>query len=49
MQGKTSKEIVAQLGISEKTAKTHVSNIFSKLRVSRWLQLLLYRIADRTE
>ena len=49
MQGKTNKEIAAQLGISESTVKTHVSNIFSKLRVSRRLQLLLYRIAGRTE
>ncbi len=49
MQGKTNKEIAAQLGISESTVKTHVSNIFSKLRVSRRLQLLLYRIADHTE
>jgi DNA-binding NarL/FixJ family response regulator len=49
MQGKRNKEIASQLGISEKTVKTHVSNIFSKLRVSRRLQILLYRIADHTE
>ncbi len=49
MQGKTNKEIASQLGISESTVKTHVSNIFSKLRVSRRLQLLLYRIVDHTE
>ncbi len=48
MQSKTNKEIAAQLGISESTVKTHVGNIFSKLRVSRRLQLLLYRIADHT-
>ncbi len=49
MQGKINKEIAAELGISESTVKTHVSNIFSKLRVSRRLQLLLYRIVDHTE
>jgi DNA-binding NarL/FixJ family response regulator len=46
-QGMTNKEIAAQLGISEKTVKTHLSNIFAKLKISRRLQLLLYRIADR--
>jgi DNA-binding NarL/FixJ family response regulator len=49
MQGKTNKEVAAHLGISEKTVKTHVRNIFSKLRVSRRIQLPLYRIADRAE
>ncbi len=49
MQGKTNKEIAAQLGISESTVKTHVSNIFSKLRISRRLQLLLHRIADHNK
>lgn len=48
MQGMTNKEIAAQLGISEKTVKTHLGNIFSKLKISRRLQLLLYRIADRS-
>jgi DNA-binding NarL/FixJ family response regulator len=48
IQGMTNKEIGAQLGISDKTVKTHLSNIFSKLKVSRRLELLLYRIADRS-
>jgi len=43
------KMIAAQLGISEKTVKAHLSNIFSKLKVSRRLQLLLHQIATRTE
>ena len=47
--GKTNKEIAADLGISEKTVKAHLSNVFSKLNIGRRLQLLLYRIEDRTE
>jgi len=48
-QGMTNKEIAAQLGISEKTVKAHLCNIFSKLKVSRRLQLLLHQIAERTD
>jgi two-component system response regulator DevR len=33
--GKTNKEIAADLGLSEKTIKNHLSNIFQKLQVSR--------------
>ncbi len=49
IHGMMNKEIATQLGISEKTVKAHLSNIFSKLKVSRRLQLLLHRIAKRTE
>jgi len=48
IQGMTNKEIGAQLGISDKTVKSHLSNIFGKLKVSRRLELLLYRIVDHT-
>lgn len=48
IHGMTNKEVATQLGISDKTVKTHLSNIFSKLKVSRRLELLLYRIVDRT-
>jgi len=44
-QGLTNKEIAARLGISDKTVKTHLGNIFSKLKISRRLQLLLHRIS----
>ncbi len=49
IQGMMNKEIAAQLGISEKTIKAHLSNIFSKLKVSRRLELLLHQIAKRTD
>ena len=40
MQGMMNKEIATQLGISEKTVKAHLRNIFRKLKVSRRAQLL---------
>ncbi len=49
IHGMMNKEIATQLGISEKTVKAHLSNIFSKLKVSRRLQLLLHQIAKRTD
>jgi len=49
IQGMTNKEIAAQLGISDKTVKAHLSNIFSKLNVSRRLQLLLDQIVDQNQ
>jgi Response regulator containing a CheY-like receiver domain and an HTH DNA-binding domain len=45
VQGMKNKEIATQLGISEKTVKAHLNNIFSKLNVNRRLQLLRYPTA----
>lgn len=41
-EGKSNKEIANQLSIGEKTVKTHVSNILSKLNVSSRTQAALY-------
>lgn len=41
-QGQANKEIARALSISEKTAKTHVSNILAKLGVSSRTQAALY-------
>ncbi len=49
MRGMTNKEIASQLGISERTVKAHLCNIFSKLKVSRRLQLVLHQITERTD
>ncbi len=43
-QGKANKEIAAELVIGEKTVKTHVSNILSKLNVSSRTQAALYAV-----
>jgi NarL family two-component system response regulator LiaR len=43
-RGKSNKEIAASLSIAEKTVKTHVSNILSKLGVSSRTQAALYAI-----
>jgi DNA-binding NarL/FixJ family response regulator len=41
-KGRTNKEIASALFISEKTVKTHLSNIFKKLNVTCRLQAILY-------
>jgi NarL family two-component system response regulator LiaR len=43
-QGRANKEIAAALVIGEKTVKTHVSNILSKLGVSSRTQAALYAV-----
>jgi DNA-binding NarL/FixJ family response regulator len=40
--GEANKEIAADLGISERTARTHVSNILSKLRLNSRTQAALW-------
>ncbi|HUG55577.1 MAG TPA: response regulator transcription factor [Candidatus Limnocylindrales bacterium] len=40
--GNANKEIAARLGITERTVKTHISNIFSKLALSDRTQAALY-------
>ncbi|VUZ84504.1 LuxR family two component transcriptional regulator [Candidatus Methylomirabilis lanthanidiphila] len=49
IRGMTNKQIAAQLEISDKTVKAHLSNIFSKLKINRRLQLALYRIVELTD
>jgi DNA-binding NarL/FixJ family response regulator len=41
-QGRSNKEIAGDLKISERTVKTHVSNIFSKLELTDRTQVALY-------
>ena len=41
-QGRSNKEIGGELGISERTVKTHVSNIFGKLELTDRTQVALY-------
>lgn len=49
IRGMTNKEIAARLEISDKTVKTHLSNIFSKLKINRRLELALYQIVEQSD
>jgi DNA-binding CsgD family transcriptional regulator len=42
--GYTNKDMARKLGISENTAKHHLTNIFDKLGVSNRLELVLYAV-----
>jgi DNA-binding NarL/FixJ family response regulator len=44
--GKANKEIAGELVISERTARTHVSNILSKLRLSSRTQAALWAVRE---
>jgi DNA-binding NarL/FixJ family response regulator len=44
--GKANKEIAAELSISERTARTHVSNILGKLRLSSRTQAALWAFRE---
>ena len=45
-QGKSNKEIASELVISERTARTHVSNILSKLDLSSRTQAALWAVRE---
>jgi DNA-binding NarL/FixJ family response regulator len=45
--GKANKEIAVELGIGERTARTHVSNILRKLGLSSRTQLALWAVRER--
>ena len=46
-KGKTNKEIAETLFVSEKTVKTHVSHIFSKLQVTDRTQAAIYAMENK--
>jgi DNA-binding NarL/FixJ family response regulator len=46
-RGKSNKEIAASLFITEKTVKTHVSNVLAKLEVADRTQAALYAVRNR--
>ncbi|PTI45904.1 response regulator [Staphylococcus succinus] len=46
-KGKTNREIAEALFVSEKTVKTHVSHIFSKLQVSDRTQAAIYAMENK--
>ena len=43
-KGKSNREIASSLFVTEKTVKTHISNIFSKLLVQDRTQAALYAV-----
>jgi NarL family two-component system response regulator LiaR len=46
-QGKSNREIASEFVLSEKTVKTHVSNILAKLRLADRTQAALYAVRNR--
>ena len=47
-QGKANEELAAELVISERTARMHVSNILSKLDLASRTQAALWAVAGET-
>jgi NarL family two-component system response regulator LiaR len=47
--GRSNREIAQELFISEKTVKTHISNILSKLNLEHRTQLAIYAIKNKLE
>ena len=45
-RGRANKEIAGELGISERTARTHVSNILGKLGLSSRTQAALWAVRE---
>ncbi len=43
-KGKSNREIASSLFVTEKTVKTHISNIFNKLNVQDRTQAALYAV-----
>lgn len=46
-RGMSNKEIAQELGVAEKTVKTHVSSIFQKLQLADRTQAALYAVRER--
>jgi two-component system, NarL family, response regulator LiaR len=46
-RGRSNKEIALDLGVAEKTAKTHVSNILQKLHLADRTQAALYAVREK--
>jgi DNA-binding NarL/FixJ family response regulator len=46
-EGKANKEIARQLGIGERTARTHVSNVLHKLGLTSRTQLALWAVSEQ--
>jgi two-component system, NarL family, response regulator LiaR len=46
-RGRSNKEIALELGVAEKTVKTHVSSILSKLQLADRTQAALYAVRER--